>query len=80
MLILFTIIQILVAIRLIDQGVGLALMGEVVPSIPPLRPCVSLGLFSRILSGIFGVGGGALVLLRLAALDGLPVIEGLTLA
>jgi len=80
MLILFAIIQILVAIRLIDQGVGLALMGEVVPSIPPLGAYVGLGLFSGILSGIFGVGGGALVLLGLAAFYGVPVIEGLALA
>ena len=80
MLILFGIIKILVAIRLIGQGVGLALMGEVVPSIAPLGAYVGLGLFSGILSGIFGVGGGALVLLRLAAFYGLPVIEGLALA
>tara|TARA_B100000214_G_scaffold101898_1_gene71175 strand:+ start:1527 stop:2312 length:786 start_codon:yes stop_codon:yes gene_type:complete len=80
MLILFAIIQILVAIRLIDQGVGLALMGEVVPSIPPLGTYVGLGIFSGILSGIFGVGGGALVLLGLAAFYGLPVIEGLAIA
>ena len=81
MLILFAIIQIFVAIRLLDQGLGLTLMGEeVVPSIPPLKAYIGLSVFAGILSGIFGVGGGALVLLGLAAFYGLPVIEGLALA
>ena len=80
MLILFSIIQILVAIRLIDQGLGLALLGEVIPGGAPLWACVTLGLFAGTLSGIFGVGGGALVLLGLAAFYGVPVVEGLAIA
>lgn len=80
MLILFAIIQILVAIRLIDQGLGLALLGEVIPGGAPLWAYVALGLFAGTLSGIFGVGGGALVLLGLAAFYGVPVVEGLAIA
>ena len=80
MLILFSIIQILVAIRLIDQGLGLALLGEVIPGGAPLWAYVTLGLFAGTLSGIFGVGGGALVLLGLAAFYGVPVVEGLAIA
>ena len=80
MLILFAIIQILVAIRLIDQGLGLALLGEVIPGGAPLWAYVTLGLFAGTLSGIFGVGGGALVLLGLAAFYGVPVVEGLAIA
>ena len=80
MLILFAIIQILVAIRLIDQGLGLALLGEVIPGGAPLSAYVALGLFAGTLSGIFGVGGGALVLLGLAAFYGVPVVEGLAIA
>ena len=80
MLMLFAIIQILVAIRLIDQGLGLALLGEVIPGGAPLWAYVALGLFAGTLSGIFGVGGGALVLLGLAAFYGVPVVEGLAIA
>ncbi len=80
MLILFAIIQILVAIRLIDQGLGLALLGEVIPGGAPLWAYMALGLFAGTLSGIFGVGGGALVLLGLAAFYGVPVVEGLAIA
>lgn len=80
MLILFAIIQILVAIRLIDQGLGLALLGEVIPGGAPLWAYVALGLFAGTLSGIFGVGGGALVLLGLAAFYGVPIVEGLAIA
>ncbi len=80
MLILFAIIRILVAIRLIDQGLGLALLGEVIPGGAPLWAYMALGLFAGTLSGIFGVGGGALVLLGLAAFYGVPVVEGLAIA
>jgi len=59
MLLLFAIIQVLVAIRLIDQGLGLALLGEVIPGGAPLWAYVALGIFAGTLSGVFGVGGGA---------------------
>lgn len=80
MLMLFAIVQILVAIRLVDQGLGTALFGAAIPGGPPLWAYVALGLFAGTLSGIFGVGGGALVLLGLAAIYGVPVIEGLAIA
>jgi len=80
MLVLFSLIQILVAIRLIDQGMGLSLLGDVVPDTPPLWAYIGLGLFAGTLSGIFGIGGGALVLLGLAAFYGVPVVEGLAIA
>lgn len=80
MLILFAVIQILVAIRLIDQGMGFALLGTVIPGGAPIWAYVVLGLFAGTLSGIFGVGGGALVLLGLAAFYGVPVADGLAIA
>jgi uncharacterized membrane protein YfcA len=80
MLVLFSLIQILVAIRLIDQGMGLSLLGHVVPGTPPLWVYIGLGLFAGTLSGIFGIGGGALVFLGLAAFYGVPVVEGLAIA
>lgn len=80
MLVLFSLIQIFVAIRLIDQGMGLSLLGHVVPGTPPLWAYIGLGLFAGTLSGIFGIGGGALVLLGLAAFYGVPVVEGLAIA
>ena len=46
------------AVRLIDQGLGTALLGTVIPSGAPLRAYAAFGLFAGILSGIFGVGGG----------------------
>ena len=80
MLMLFAIVQILVAVRLIDHGLGTALLGEVIHGGAPLWAYVAFGLFAGILSGIFGVGGGALVLLGLAAFYGVPVVEGLAIA
>ena len=80
MLMLFAIVQILVAVRLIDQGLGTALLGTVIPGGAPLWAYAAFGVFAGILSGIFGVGGGALVLLGLAAFYGVPVVEGLAIA
>jgi len=80
MLMLFAIVQILVAVRLIDQGMGTALLGTVIPGGAPLWAYAAFGVFAGILSGIFGVGGGALVLLGLAAFYGVPVVEGLAIA
>jgi uncharacterized membrane protein YfcA len=58
MLMLFAIVGVPVAVRLIDQGLGTALLGTVIPSGAPLRAYAAFGLFAGILSGIFGVGGG----------------------
>ena len=80
MLILFAVIQILVTIRLIDQGMGFGLLGPVIHGGAPIWAYVVLGLFAGTLSGIFGVGGGALVLLGLAAFYGVPVVDGLAIA
>ncbi len=80
MLMLFALVQVLVAVRLVDQGLGTALLGEVVPGGAPIWAYIGLGLFAGTLSGIFGVGGGALVLLGLAAFYGVPVVEGLAIA
>lgn len=80
MLILFALIQILVAARLIDQVFEISLINEVVPGEAPLWVYLGLGLFAGTLSGIFGVGGGALVLLCLAVFYGVPIAEGLAIA
>ena len=80
MLLLFAALQVLVAVRLIDQGLGTVLLGDVQSSVPPLWAYVGLGIFAGTLSGLFGVGGGALVLLGLAAGYGVPVSEGLAVA
>jgi len=58
MLMLFAIVRVPVAVRLIDQGLGTALLGTVIPSGAPLRAYAAFGVFAGILSGIFGVGGG----------------------
>tara|TARA_A100001037_G_C14531704_1_gene363355 strand:- start:10 stop:504 length:495 start_codon:yes stop_codon:yes gene_type:complete len=77
---LFALVQVLVSVRLVDQGLGTALLGEVVPDGAPILAYIGLGLFAGTISGIFGVGGGALVLLGLAAFYGVPVVEGLAIA
>ena len=41
---------------------------------------LAVGFASGVLSGVFGVGGGAMVLLGLAVFFGLPIHQGLALA
>ncbi|MEM7407838.1 MAG: sulfite exporter TauE/SafE family protein [Pseudomonadota bacterium] len=80
MLLLFALFQALVAVRLIGQGIGIGGLEAGVVMAPPYWAYMMFGVMAGTLSGIFGVGGGALVLLGLAAFYGLPVGEGLAIA
>ena len=81
MLLLFAGFVLCVAGRLIAQGFGLVeSISSVGATSVPWWAYFGLGAVAGLMSGIFGVGGGALVLLGLAAFFGLPVQEGLPIA
>lgn len=80
MLMLFGGFVLIVAIRLIVQGLEIGFVLPASPAAVPLTAFASFGFMSGVLSGVFGVGGGALVLLGLAAFYGLPVQQGLPIA
>lgn len=83
MLLLFSAFMLGMSVRLLVQalGVGADLVGQ--PQWSDAVPWWAypvIGFSSGILSGMFGVGGGALVLLGFVVLFGVPVREGIPLA
>ncbi|MFT5173089.1 MAG: putative membrane protein YfcA [Gammaproteobacteria bacterium] len=80
MLLLFSALVFCLSLRLIVQGLGIAGLEPIWPGAVNVYGYASVGLASGILSGMFGVGGGALVVLSLAVLFGLSIHEGLPLA
>jgi len=80
MLLLFALLVFAVALRLVLQGLGVASPQPIWPGDPTVAGYAAVGLASGLLSGILGVGGGALVMLGLTVLFGLPVHQGLPIA
>lgn len=80
MMIVFSLMLFVVALRLVMQGLGLASPEALWPAGATTLGYAGVGLFAGILSGVFGVGGGALVMLGLVVLFGLPVTQGLPVA
>lgn len=84
MLFLFAAFLLVMSTRLLIQALGLDVGLGAAPGewhgVPPWWSYPAIGFVSGILSGVFGVGGGALVLLGFAVLFGMPVREGLPLA
>lgn len=80
MLLLFSAVVFCLSLRLTMQGLGIGGLEPVWPGVVNLYGYAGVGLASGLLSGLFGVGGGALVVLSLAVLFGLSVHEGLPLA
>jgi hypothetical protein len=80
MLLLFSIFILFVSIRLLAQGFELGLEPPQWTGTPPAWAYPVIGFASGVLSGLFGVGGGALVLLGFAVFFGMPVHEGLAVA
>jgi len=80
MLLLFAAFVFVLSIRLLAQGLDLALPPSDWTGAPPVWSYAVIGLASGVLSGLFGVGGGALVLLGFAAFFGMPIHEGLPVA
>ena len=80
MLLLFALVVLCLSLRLILQGLDIGGLKPLWPGAVNLYGYAGVGLASGLLSGMFGVGGGALVVLGLAVLFGLSVHEGLPLA
>lgn len=84
MLFLFAAFLLVMSSRLLVQALGIDPGFGAAPDVwqgaAPWWSYPLIGLVSGILSGVFGVGGGALVLLAFAVLFGMPVREGLPLA
>lgn len=79
MLFLFAGFIFLMSARLVTQGLGLGI--EPLAWVgAPTWAYLLFGLASGVLSGVFGVGGGALVLLGFAVFYGMPIDMGLPLA
>lgn len=80
LLVLFALFVLFLSLHLLSQGLGLGFAGPGLRVVPPLWAYLAVGFASGVLSGVFGVGGGAMVLLGLAVLFGLPIQQGLALA
>ncbi len=80
MLKLFSLFVLLLSLRLLSQGLGIGVGGDELNGIPPLWAYPVVGFVSGVLSGVFGVGGGAMVLLGLAVFFGLSIDQGIILA
>lgn len=84
MLFLFSAFMLFMSIRLLIQALGVDLGfgvgADEWQGAPPWWSYPVIGFVSGILSGVFGVGGGALVLLMFAVMFGMPVREGIPLA
>lgn len=80
MLMLFSAFVLLVSARLLVQGLGMTPSQPTWSGEPPTWAYPVVGMASGVLSGVFGVGGGALVLLGFAVFFGMPVHQGLPLA
>lgn len=80
MLLLFSAFVFVMSARLLIQGLGLFATSATAIEVPPTWAYASVGLAAGICSGVFGIGGGGMVLLGLAVFFGLPVREGIPLA
>jgi len=84
MLWMFSLFTLAMSVRLLIQALGIeAGVGSGSPEwhgAAPFWAYSVIGFTSGVLSGVFGVGGGALVLLGLAVFFGMPVREGIPLA
>ena len=71
---------VLVSARLVIQGFGLVQFQTVTAAAVPWAALFVVGAATGVLSAILGVGGGALALLSLATVYGVPLKEGLSVA
>ena len=80
LLVLFSLFILIMSVRLLAQGFGYGVVHIPWTGAPPIWSFVAVGLASGMLSGLFGVGGGALVVLGFAVFFGMPVQQGLPVA
>lgn len=76
----FAVFLVLVSARLIGQGLGVEPFDAASAVTVPWIALLAIGAATGVLSTIFGVGGGALALLALATVYGVPLKEGLPVA
>lgn len=76
----FAVFLFVVAARLIGQGLGTEQFHTGFALAVPWVALLAIGVFTGVLSTVFGVGGGALALLALATVYSVPLKEGLPLA
>jgi len=80
LLLLFSVLVLIMSVRLLAQGLGVGVTSIAWSGAPPLWSYPAIGMASGVLSGLFGVGGGALVLLGFAVLFGMPIQQGMPVA
>jgi len=80
MQLLFALLVFSLSARLVLQGLGIGDLQPMWPGNPTLSGMICVGFASGVLSGMFGIGGGALVVLGLAVLFGMTVHDGLPIA
>lgn len=80
LLVLFAVFVLFLSTHLLAQGLGISVAAVTWTGMVPLWSYIVIGFASGVLSGLFGVGGGALVLLGFAVFFGMPVQQGLPLA
>jgi uncharacterized membrane protein YfcA len=80
LLLLFAVFVLIMSTRLLAQGLGIGFAQSAWTGAPPLWSYSAIGIASGVLSGLFGVGGGALVVLGFAVFFGMPVQQGLPVA
>ncbi len=80
LLMLFAVLVFALAVRLTLQGLGVGGLSPIWPGAAHLAGYAAVGLTAGALSGLFGVGGGALVVLALAVLFGVSVHGALPIA
>ncbi len=76
----FAVFLVLVSVRLMGQGLGIERFYSGSALAVPWVALLAIGAFTGVLSTVFGVGGGALALVGLATVYGVPLKEGLPLA
>lgn len=80
LLVIFALLIFAMSVRLVLQGLGMASPEPIWPGDPSLPGYMGVGFASGLISGVLGVGGGALVMLGLTVLFGMPVHAGLPVA
>lgn len=76
----FAVFLVLVSARLIGQGLGVESFYAVSALPVPWVALLAIGIVTGVFSTVFGVGGGALALVALATVYGVPLKEGLPVA
>ena len=84
LLLAFAVLVMVMSLRLmlsaLGVGVSAGLLVNEAATTPPFIAYLAVGAASGVLSGIFGIGGGGMVLLMFAVLFGMPVEDGLPMA